>query len=181
MKEEYLPKTPEGRRWRLAEECGEVIQALGKIGRWGLDGTYEDGTTNSDKLLSEINDLKHAIKAVEGDLIKPAVIADGLLGNVKLSAKIDRIANALTKEIWAINPKDIRASVDPIDYRRKLEVAVRFYGGTPKEEIFIGAFPAEMDSDAIIMEMQDIVAGKMTKHRVGLDTHIYGVSDGTQA
>lgn len=69
MKEEHLPKTPEGRRWRLAEECGEVIQALSKIGRFGEIGIGYDGhACNTSALRYEIADLKHAIAAVERDI-----------------------------------------------------------------------------------------------------------------
>ncbi len=69
MNEKDLPKTEEGRRWRLAEECGEVVRALGKIGRFGLIGTGYDGhANNTAALLSEIADLEHAIAAVRKDL-----------------------------------------------------------------------------------------------------------------
>ncbi len=66
---EFPPKTPEGRRWRLAEECGEVIRALSKIGRFGAIGIGYDGhENNTAALLAELSDLKHAIKAVEEDI-----------------------------------------------------------------------------------------------------------------
>ena len=69
MKPEFLPKTPEGRRWRLAEECGEVVRALSKIGRFGAIGIGYDGhENNTEALKAELADLRHAIEAVEHDL-----------------------------------------------------------------------------------------------------------------
>lgn len=41
----------------LAEECGEVIQAVGKILRHGYDSNWEDGPTNRDQLADEIGDV----------------------------------------------------------------------------------------------------------------------------
>ena len=71
MKPEYLPITPEGRRWRLAEECGEVVRALSKIGRFGIIGTGYDGhEDNTAALLAELTDLEHAIAAVKADIAK---------------------------------------------------------------------------------------------------------------
>lgn len=42
---------------RLVEECGEVIQAAGKILRFGQIGEYDDGTTNMGALLKECGDV----------------------------------------------------------------------------------------------------------------------------
>jgi len=39
------------------EECAEVIQAISKIFRFGLDGLYE-GQTNRQRLESELGDLQ---------------------------------------------------------------------------------------------------------------------------
>jgi NTP pyrophosphatase (non-canonical NTP hydrolase) len=42
----------------LAEECGEVVQVLGKIGRFGLNDTAPNDTVvNFDKLTNEIHDV----------------------------------------------------------------------------------------------------------------------------
>jgi len=40
----------------LQEECSEVIQAVSKINRFGIDNVYE-GSTNRDKLEQEIGDV----------------------------------------------------------------------------------------------------------------------------
>ena len=52
--------------WKVAEECGEVIQAISKIYRFGLN-TKRKGNKNTNKvnLLNEINDLKLAIEELE--------------------------------------------------------------------------------------------------------------------
>ncbi len=62
MNRDYLPKTPEARLWHLAEECGEVIQACAKIGRFGAVASTKV------ILRGEIEDLEHAIAAVRADL-----------------------------------------------------------------------------------------------------------------
>jgi hypothetical protein len=73
MKTAYLPKTPEGRRWHLVEEMGEVAKDLGKAGRFGLDavapeGCPEAGTTPRQRLIYELEDLTQTIAAVRADL-----------------------------------------------------------------------------------------------------------------
>lgn len=74
MKPEFLPTTSDGRMWRLAEECAEVIKEVAKAGRFGLDNICPEGpdigTTPKQRLLKEIGDLKHAIDAVERDLTR---------------------------------------------------------------------------------------------------------------
>lgn len=73
MKREYLPQTPDGRRWHLVEEMGEVAKDLGKAGRFGLDTVApedcpEAGTTPRQRLLYELDDLLITIAAVQADL-----------------------------------------------------------------------------------------------------------------
>lgn len=41
----------------LQEECAEVIQAVSKINRFGIDGNYPDGTSNTDQLDTEMCDV----------------------------------------------------------------------------------------------------------------------------
>lgn len=45
----------------LAEECGEVVQAIGKILRHGYESAY-NGETNRQALERELGDLFHATK-----------------------------------------------------------------------------------------------------------------------
>lgn len=40
----------------LTEECAEVIQAVSKINRFGLDNSW-DGVTNKEALITEIGDV----------------------------------------------------------------------------------------------------------------------------
>ena len=52
----------------LAEECGEVIQAIGKILRHGYASFHPDapsGPTNRDMLMREIGDVKAIIERME--------------------------------------------------------------------------------------------------------------------
>ncbi|MDD2748647.1 hypothetical protein [Acidithiobacillus thiooxidans] len=46
----------------LAEECGEVVQAVGKILRHGYESVHPDGgPTNRESLTRECGDVYHAI------------------------------------------------------------------------------------------------------------------------
>ncbi len=58
-----------------AEECGEVVAAIGKTQRFGLDSynpklAPEDRVTNKQWLLSELADLKMQISRLEASLLK---------------------------------------------------------------------------------------------------------------
>ena len=73
MKPQYFPKTTEQRLGYLVEECGEVLAAVGKAQRWGLesfnpelpvvDPRLRSGgrATNRRWILREIADLENAI------------------------------------------------------------------------------------------------------------------------
>jgi NTP pyrophosphatase (non-canonical NTP hydrolase) len=69
MNEKYLPQDPAGRMARLVEECGEVLQALGKAVRFGMQNSHpKGGPNNREALLLELDDLIHAANAVKADL-----------------------------------------------------------------------------------------------------------------
>jgi len=60
----------------LAEECGEVIQAIGKVLRHGYESTHPDGgPTNRENLERECGDLRYAVMlmAISGDLKEAAI------------------------------------------------------------------------------------------------------------
>jgi NTP pyrophosphatase (non-canonical NTP hydrolase) len=42
MRKEYEPQTTEQKLGYLVEECGEVLAAVGKTQRWGLDSVNPD-------------------------------------------------------------------------------------------------------------------------------------------
>lgn len=70
MKPEYMPKTFEQKMGYLVEECGEVLSAVGKTQRWGLDSVNpelpeEKQERNRDWLTRELKDLKRAIKFIK--------------------------------------------------------------------------------------------------------------------
>lgn len=51
------------------EECAEVIQALSKVFRFGLDGVHpESGTINKDHLITEMGDLYAMLGLLENHL-----------------------------------------------------------------------------------------------------------------
>ena len=61
---EHFNRLSEGAQERLvlvAEECGEVIQAIGKILRHGYESEYNN-ETNRQALERELGDLFHAVK-----------------------------------------------------------------------------------------------------------------------
>lgn len=66
----YYPHTPTAKLGFLAEECGEVIQIVGKSLRFGLDSSNKElpeheRVKNTDLILKELRDLKQAIGFVE--------------------------------------------------------------------------------------------------------------------
>lgn len=66
----YYPKTTEQKLGYLAEEAGEVLAAVGKSQRWGLESSNpelppEKQETNRQWLLRELQDLKGAIAMIE--------------------------------------------------------------------------------------------------------------------
>ncbi len=68
MKPEYQPITVDQKLGYLVEECGEVLAAVGKTQRWGLDGRNpEPGAspeTNREWILRELSDLEYACTLV---------------------------------------------------------------------------------------------------------------------
>lgn len=66
----FLPVDEFGRMSRLVEECGEVLQAVGKAARFGMAERHPDGgPTNVESLVEELRDLQGAINAVFPDLL----------------------------------------------------------------------------------------------------------------
>jgi NTP pyrophosphatase (non-canonical NTP hydrolase) len=65
MDEKYLPKTTPKKLAHLIEECGEVMHAVGKALRFGLDKSlHPHGESNREWILRELDDLQLAILAV---------------------------------------------------------------------------------------------------------------------
>lgn len=65
MKPEYVPGTMVQHLGKVAEECGEVIAAVGKTLRWGLDSVNpelpkEEQETNEAWILREMADAEEA-------------------------------------------------------------------------------------------------------------------------
>lgn len=73
MKPEYRPETFNQKLGYLVEECGEVLSAVGKTMRWGLDSfnpelTEDKRELNRDWIIRELKDLKRAIRFVESSI-----------------------------------------------------------------------------------------------------------------
>lgn len=63
----YRPVTIEQKLGYLVEECGEVLAAVGKTQRWGLESFNPElpisaRVTNREWVLREMNDLEAAIQ-----------------------------------------------------------------------------------------------------------------------
>ncbi len=62
----YAPKTMKAKLGLVVEECGEVLAAIGKAQRWGLESFNPeirdliDRETNRDWILRELDDLDRA-------------------------------------------------------------------------------------------------------------------------
>lgn len=74
MKKCYKPESEEEKIGYLVEECGEVMAAVGKSLRWGLESVNpelpgEMQETNYNWILRELKDLKRAVRMVE-DILK---------------------------------------------------------------------------------------------------------------
>ena len=69
----------------LAEECGEVVQRLGKLLRWGPHADYQ-GTTQRHKLEVEIGDVLAAVQVLvaNGLIGRDAIMAHGRVKLAKL-------------------------------------------------------------------------------------------------
>jgi NTP pyrophosphatase (non-canonical NTP hydrolase) len=61
---QYRPISIEQKLGYLVEECGEVLAAVGKTQRWGLDSCNPEvgasRETNREWILRELSDLEHA-------------------------------------------------------------------------------------------------------------------------
>lgn len=71
MRPDLLPTTIEGKLSHLVEECGEVLQCIGKWQRFGARATdFQTGITydNAENLLIELNQLRLAIVTVQEHL-----------------------------------------------------------------------------------------------------------------
>jgi len=73
MKPQYKPRTLEQKLGYLTEECGEVLAAVGKTQRWGLESVNpelppEEQETNREWILRELTDLERAIGFVREEL-----------------------------------------------------------------------------------------------------------------
>jgi hypothetical protein len=71
----YLPDTLEGKMDRVVEEAGEILQVIGKAGRFGLKSYHpEGGPNNAALILSEMADLRHALADLEEEISSEARI-----------------------------------------------------------------------------------------------------------
>lgn len=73
----------------LAEECGEVVQIIGKILRHGLDSWHPaTGVVNRTALLHEIIDVKAAMVMISVDL--PQVMEESLLQQASITQALNK-------------------------------------------------------------------------------------------
>lgn len=73
MKPEYEPKTVAQKLGYLVEECGEVLAAVGKTQRWGLDSVNPELPTDQQEtnrmwIMRELRDLQRAITIVQAEI-----------------------------------------------------------------------------------------------------------------
>ena len=59
----------------LSEECGEVVQAISKVVRHGIDGKWKENPSNREHLEIELGDLFHSIDVlIENGDVDPTKI-----------------------------------------------------------------------------------------------------------
>jgi len=69
MDKRFTPSNPKDHLHWLVEECGEVLQATGKVFRFGMaNHSPSRGLTNAEHLLNELRDLEIAIEGVKTDV-----------------------------------------------------------------------------------------------------------------
>jgi NTP pyrophosphatase (non-canonical NTP hydrolase) len=49
----------------LQEECGEVVVAVSKVRRFGIDNSYKDGGTQREHLIQELGDVTLMIELLK--------------------------------------------------------------------------------------------------------------------
>lgn len=55
-----------------SEECGEIVQAVGKLSRFGAGNRHPDGgLTNGEQLLSEVQDLIAVVELLQREGVIP--------------------------------------------------------------------------------------------------------------
>jgi hypothetical protein len=90
----YYPRTSRQKLGYLVEECGEVMAAVGKTLRWGLESSNpelppEERETNRAWILRELKDLRQAIALVE-EALQPQepgeIMANAMLDEFRLIA-----------------------------------------------------------------------------------------------
>lgn len=74
----------------LQEECGEVVTAVSKVRRFGLDNSHKDKPTQRDNLIQELGDVA---------LLTDLLIGHGVLTQEQLDSAKQRKADKL--KIWS--------------------------------------------------------------------------------
>lgn len=80
----------------LQEECAEVVQAVSKAFRFGLNNRLDDGPSKKEMLESEIGDLLCIVDI----LIEKAILSDGNINGAKKAKreKLKRWSNLDLKD-----------------------------------------------------------------------------------
>ena len=74
----------------LQEECGEVVTAVSKVRRFGLDNSHKDNKSQRENLIQELGDVA---------LMTQLLIDHGILTNEQLEQAKQRKADKL--KIWS--------------------------------------------------------------------------------
>ena len=81
----------------LAEECGEVIQIVGKILRHGLDSNWHDDPTNRELLEQEIGDM----------LLAAGIVTIKMLNEQSIKDRMDSKPEKLRKFLHYLNLDEV--------------------------------------------------------------------------
>lgn len=131
MKPEYMPRTLSEKFGKLIEECGEVMAAVGKTMRWGLEGVNPElpasppRETNREWILREMADVEESIAIVRAAIALPV-------------SQSETVGTAM-RCIHGVNLLESYAKCDPCAVKLGQKLACHTCGGCGFSGVLVGS------------------------------------------